>query len=667
MNFFFDRIACLNIRRSLEKEWLITNGKGDYASGTVPHCNTRKYHGLLVANLTNPPGRHVLLSTMEESLLGADKEFFFSTRKHPQVYYPRGHEYLYSVMVEDWPTFTYRIGDVTVVRELVLVHQRSLLLFKYTVHSDNAVPALSLRLKPLLAYRHFHSLMHANEHVQKNTENLTNGVCFTPYATMPPLYMQSKNSFTFSSAPDWYYAVEYFVEAERGFPAQEDLFMPGIINIPVNMHEPIYVSASTELIQEDLEVLWNKEITARRALCPKTNTVFDQLRRKGASFMVKPENETVEVLAGYHWFDAWGRDTLIALPGLTFCAGRATKGARILEAVTHSIRDGLVPNCFGRNQDEHAYNSVDAALWYIWAVQKLLEHYPGREAWIYETHWASIRSIITAYMSGIHAHIFMDEDGLLHTGTEQTQLTWMDAQVRGKPVTPRHGCAVEINALWYNALAFAEYLGSLFGDTPPMADHTLRHMRHVFQERFWIEREGGYLGDTWRQGSLDDSIRPNQIFAVSLPYPIIQEDLQAQVVECVRNKLLTPYGLRTLAPDHPNYCPVYRGTPEERDSAYHQGTVWPWLLGAYTEALLRTVWDTEGAVQGLLDTLTPLFSQHFWDAGLGTFSEIFDGSPPHRPDGCIAQAWSVAECLRSLDMLQKAAPHVYTAWELSLR
>lgn len=230
-------------------------------------------------------------------------------------------------------------------------------------------------------------------------------------------------------------------------------------------------------------------------------------------------------------------------------------------------------------------------------------------------------------------------------------------------MTPRQGCPVEINALWYNTLAFADQLAARFGEEPLAGDMVLRQMRTAFFQRFWVYGGGGYLGDVWQNGTLDVSVRPNQIFAVSLPHPVLAEDYQAQVVECVRNKLLTPYGLRTLAPDDLHYKGRYDGGPASRDAAYHQGTVWPWLLGHYADALLRTAWDVDGAAMALLDTLTPLYCDHISQAGLGSISEVFDGSPPYKPNGCIAQAWSVAECLRLLLRLQKAAPAVYERWQ----
>lgn len=663
MEFHFDRAACLNIRRSLRKEWLATNGRGDYASSTIPCCNTRKYHGLLVANLET--GRHVLLSATEESVLGGGKEFFFSTRKHPDVYYPHGHEYMESFKVNGWPTFVYRVGDFSVARELVLARGRALLLFKYHIAGRGEHPPLKLRVKPLLAWRHFHALTRANTALDARTLPLPDGMTMRPYDGLPPFFMQVKGDFEFLPAPDWCRDVEYFVEEERGFPHQEDLFMPGAFEMPIAPGRAIHMAAAAEEVKEDLEDLWNEETARRQTLCQVADTILGHFAQQGDSFMIADPQGRATVLAGYHWFDAWGRDACLALPGLTFCAGGLSKGMRILEELGGSLRDGFIPNCFSNNGN-HAYNSVDASLWYVWAVQKLLRHLPDHLDWVREKTWPVIKRIVDAYADGTAPHVHMDEGGMLHAGTPHTQLTWMDAMVDGKPVTPRHGCPVEINALWYNAVAFADFLGTKFDERAYVRTDFLRNLRVNFRKRFWVDRNGGYLGDVWCDGKLDESIRPNQIFAVSLPYPVLEDEYQPFVVECARNKLLTPYGLRTLSPDHPEYAPVYEGDGPTRDRAYHQGAVWPWLLGHYTEALLRTAWDTEAAAANLLQTVTPLFTEHLYEAGVGTVSEVFDGSPPHRAGGCISQAWSVAECLRLLRLLQMAAPKAYAAWEAAL-
>ena len=664
MRFSFDKAACQNTRRALHKEWLLTNGLGDYASSSVLCCNTRKYHGLLAVN--TPLGRHVLLSALEESVLGGGKEFFLSTSQHPRTLHPRGHEYLESVCLDHWPQFTYRVGDVRLRREMFLVRGASRLALRWSIQGISKLPPLTLRIRPLLAYRHFHALTTANPHLNAQTTQVPQGFSITPYAGLPTLFVQVSGPHAFLPAPDWFHHVEYMQERERGFAYSEDLFQPGILEIPLpplpEGGSVCMVVGTQELTQDPAE-LWQTESQARmRSHESDEAGLIGHLARAGRQFCIEGPSGRPAVLAGYHWFDAWGRDTLISLPGLAFYAQRTDFGLRVLEQVAASLKNGLTPNCFAEDGN-HAYNSADASLWYAFAVQCYLKENPDGLNWVRERAWPALKAIVEGYRQGPGMDIYVDENGLLHAGNEHTQLTWMDAQADGRPVTPRHGCPVELNALWYNTLAFVDHLASLFREPEWEAAKALRALRASFFEHFWVARGGGYLGDVWREGLLDQSVRPNQILAVSLPYPVLEEQHQPQVVECVRNKLLTPFGLRTLSPDDPGYRGRYEGGPAERDAAYHQGTVWPWLLGHYTDALLRVAWDVDGAAQALLDRVTPLFCDHLADAGLASISEIFDASPPYRPNGCIAQAWSVAECLRMLVRLRQAAPQVYAAWE----
>lgn len=712
MKFVFNKPECQNIRRALRKEWVLTNGRGDYACGTVPGCNTRKYHGLLVANLASPPGRHVLLSTLEESVEGGGKEFFFSSRQHPGVYYPLGHEYLEFMESGDWPLFRYHIGPLVITREIVLVRGRTIALVRYTVNCPDCIaedtPPLTLRIKPLLAYRNFHSMAHANMDLQVSTfpvEETSPGFFVRPYNALPPLYMQIDTpNMQFYPAPDWCRNVKYFVEEERGFPAQEDLFLPGVISVPIEPGTSIILSASTEAITEPLEDLWSKETQRRLELCSH-DSLQGHLRREASRFLIhapvfapktkttqKMEQGVPQIIAGYPWFDAWGRDSLIALPGLTFVADRVTQGQEFLEAAGAAMRDGLVPNLFAVGEQPAAYNSADASLWYIWACQQMLEWSPDSAYFFRQKCWPVVKGIIESYRAGTmpdgHGGMLVrtDAEGMLHVGNASTQLTWMDANAFGRPVTPRHGCAVELNSLWYNALAWADELARMYGEDVLTGMEKLRTFRVAFRLRFWEKQRGNHLGDVWwpnapadgecalgtpifEQGGgwLDASVRPNQIYAVAVPYSPLDLDDQPSVVESVRDSLLTPYGLRTLSPRNPSYRGNYEGGPDQRDSIYHQGTVWPWMLGAYTDALLKTSWDVENAVADLLATLTPLFTTHLAEAGLGSISEIFDGNPPHRPDGCVAQAWSVAECYRVLRLAENAAPKAYSVWEDRLK
>lgn len=695
MKFRFDRAAAQNIRKSLRKEWLLSNGLGGYASSSLVCCNTRGYHGLLVVNVPEADGRHVLLSTLEESLEAEGRELFFSCRKHPGRYWPHGHEYIQEAEFSAWPRFVYRFGDVELCREFILKSGTNLLLIRYTAKSVTGapLPRLNLTIKPLLAFRHFHKLTHANIDLQVKTYPVSGGFNIRPYNSLPPLFMQTDAAFRFFPAPDWYYNIEYLIEEERGLSHTEDLFRPGIFNIELEPDQSIHISASTAEIPNAPTVLtglWNEQAALLEDAKNKARHIEGHLAREATRYSVHLSGYPT-IIAGYHWFGSWGRDTFISLPGLMFCTGRIREGVEVLRHAANAAHNGLIPNLMGENGRDFAYNSVDASLWYVWAVQQMLFYAPDTEHLMRDVFAPAIRKIIEAYIKGRAQGLIIDDIGLPLAGTPDTQLTWMDAQVNGQPVTPRNGCPVEIAALWYNALAFSNQLAERWDEPKHRCEDKLHQMRTAFVRRFLLPNANG-LADVWRPGQTssapdllcsrdrtipartdsnqtvqtgiqDRCVRPNQLFAVSLPFPILEdEELQRSVVERARVELLTPYGLRTLSPSAPDYHPVYEGNPAERDAAYHQGTVWPWLLGAYTDALMRVSRNKEHAARELLNTIRPLLTQHLEDAGIGSISEIFSADPPHLPDGCIAQAWSCGECLRLLSVLKQYAPAAYTAF-----
>lgn len=665
MNFEFDKAQCLNLRKSLRFEWLETNGLGDYASGSIVGCNTRKYHGLYVGNLDKPAGRHVLLSTFEEELVENGARFPFSCRQHPGRFYPHGHEYLRGVTVGAWTSFRYRMGDVILTREILMPRGRHCTLIRYSIENRGAgTPALKLIVRPLLAYRGFHALTRANMDLRVKTWPAPSGFKIEPYEGMPPFFMQTNADFSFYPSPDWYYNVEYTAERERGFPCEEDLFLPGEFEIAISPASPVIICVSPDepCDPKELAGLWKAETERRLKEDANAQTLTGHLAREGGKFLYSDERNGKGIIAGYPWFDAWGRDTMIALPGLTFYAGRDQDGLDILKQAARNMKNGLIPNTYGADGVSHGYNSVDASLWYVWAVQQMMEHADNGRGLVKEFFWQSIRDIISAYSSGRAENVRLLDNGFLWAGTPDTQLTWMDATVNGRPVTPRWGCPVEINALWYNALVFEHKLAVMFGGQPLWDKTLLASLKAEFQKCFWSE-ERGHLADVWRPEGADWSFRPNQIFAASLPEPVLDRPLAAEMCGRIRTTLLTPYGLRTLAPADPNYHSLYEGIPSERDSAYHQGTVWPWLLGAYTDALMYTMWDHDEAARHILNTIWPLCWKHLRDYGVGSIPEIYDAAPPSRANGTPWQAWSVAEVLRALCVIQKESSGTYRRWE----
>lgn len=651
--------------QSIQKnEWLETNILGDYASSTLSFKNTRKYHGLLIANLNQPHGRHLLVSCLEDAIITNEKTYEISSREHDNIVYPDGLTHLISTGITYCPQCIYALDDIQICREIMLLGYQNTTLVRYTLYGANK-KHYTLRIRPLLAFRNIHNLSKANDILCKDVETVYNGFSIKPYESLPTLFVQSFDQHSFIYAPDWYYAIEYPVEKERGYPFIEDLFVPGELHLDLQPYTPIIVSFSTKVLSktENPIILWNNEVIRHQQINSSTHAITTTLSNAGEQLFTITSKKNTNVVAGYHWFDSWGRDTCISLPGLSFCTNNIELGKSVIKTAINSMRHGMIPNIFGGNEQSHAFNSIDTSLWFIWTLQQLILTVSQQQDWIYENCWNAIKTIIAAYRDPMISGCIIDNSGLIAAGTPTTQLSWMDASINEVPVTPRNGYSVEINALWYNALAFSGYLAKLYGESFDTYYQPLDSMQQAFKERFLTKGIYYYLGDVWNNDQLDTSIRPNQLFAISLPFPILEKEYHADVLRTVTTTLLTPYGLRTLSPTNPAYKGVCKGSQEERDQAYHQGTVWPWLLGAYGDALLQSAAFPELALQQLLFFLTPLFTIHLEEAGIGFISEIFDGDSPHLPRGCIAQAWSIGECIRLLYRSEKEFPAIFETWK----
>jgi predicted glycogen debranching enzyme len=646
--------SSLSHEQALALEWLETNGCGGYSSSTVLNCHTRRYHGLFVANLKEPAGRHVLLSKFEDSFRSKGREYFLSCHQYPGLFFPEDDQLPLSFQFNGCPCFTFRSGKLMVHKSVMLLQGQDHLLLRYDIEKCPA-PGL-LRIRPFLACRGYHSLSRQNPFLHVHAAEIKNGLIVRPYEGLPPLYIQTNIKSRFYPYPVWYNNFEYDVERQRGYEDHEDLFQPGLLEVPVKEGSSVILSVSLQAFEKRLTGIWAREQHRRmeerkriKSIAEKfenqeDRTNVENLIAAGSSFLIKTPSGRPAIIAGYHWFNDWGRDTLISLPGLTFCSGRPGDGMDILASLAEHENDGLLPNYFSDHSQEKSYNSVDATLWFYWAVQQALRHTGAMET-IEKKFWPVMKKMIRRLMSGTAMNISMNNQGLLHAGHEVSNLTWMDATVAGKPVTPRWGYAVEINALWYNAICFVEELARHFGEDEFFFPELITGFRRAFQETFWIE-EKGYLGDVFRDGRLDEALRPNQVLAVSLPYSPLDPGRWHSVVTHVRQHLLTPCGLRTLSPEDPRYIGRYGGDSAARDGAYHQGTVWPWLLAQFGEALLRAVADKDEARLFLLDLIRSFLRRHWTEAGIGCVSEVFDGDTPHRPNGCISQAWSVAELIR---------------------
>jgi predicted glycogen debranching enzyme len=645
--------TCTDLSQALRREWLETNGLGGYASSTIICCHTRKYHGLLVANLDEPGGRFVLLSKCEDSIVIDAREYFLTIHKYPLTYHPENKNYLNEYSQEIAPHFTFHIGNTVLHKELMLLPEENTLLIRY--HLKKADASLHLKVRPFLAYRNIHELAAENDSLGRETEIISRGVAISPYEGMPSLFMEVGGAYDYHPQPLWYRDFEYEEEQKRGFPCREDLFAPGHFGLVLSEGEEATFSFSTNEQKFDIGRLWKSESRRREDMEKVTakQSLASMLEASARHYVIKNRKGKRSIVAGYHWFYEWGRDTLISLPGLTFHAGRIEEGIEILDHMGGLRKNGFIPNNISEADEAIAYNSVDASLWFFWCIQEFLK-VTGNYSLVLERFWPALYDIVLAYYGGRTEQVSFLENGLLRVGTESTQLTWMDAKVNDIPVTPRHGCPIEINALWYNALCLTKELSQIFGigiDKINLAN-LINEVTISLNKCFWIS-EKGYLADLWmpESGTRDESMRPNQIFAVSLPYCTLNLEKKALVVKRVTEELLTPYGLRTLSRTDRGYQGHYGGFPEERDGAYHQGTVWPWLLGHYGEALLKVSGDPSQVRLTLKPILDSLFD-HLSDAGIGHISEIFSGDYPHQPDGCIAQAWSVAEVLRLCALLE---------------
>ena len=680
-----------NLTPVLQSEWLDVNGRGGYASSTLLNCHTRKYHGLLVARLASPPGRYVLLSKFEDVFSCGDRRRPLTCHQYPNHFFPEHYSFLKTFQQDLCPQFIYEGDGIRIRKSLMMAAEEDCLLVRYDL-DDCPAPGV-LRLRPFLAFRDYHCLTRENPFLRSKILAVKNGFSIRPYAGMPPLVIQTNIKPVWQEQPLWYHDFEYAEEAARGYEHHEDLFSPGILEIPLRKGKTVIVSSSPAPFYGRLSKKWDDEERRRRGFAqedgviavtlemaaPEPHTqgqteedatlaggvradatispddgeeqeLIRLLLRAGRQFLIRTPEGRPAIIAGYPWFGEWGRDTLISLPGLTFCCGRIQEGVEILTQIAKFEQQGLLPNVFSEEDRNHAYNTVDAPLWYFWAVQQLLKYKFNNEAVVEKKIWPVLKNILRQFLHGTIFNIYMDDNGLLHAGAEGRALTWMDACIDNRPVTPRYGYPVEINALWYNAVCFAAELAARFGDQEFYFQALIPRIRQSFQETFWIG-EGAYLGDVYHDGQLDRSIRPNQIFAVSLPHSPLNADQGRQVVKKVSDELLTPVGLRTLSPRDPQYRGRYEGSPAERDEAYHQGTVWPWLLGHYGEAWLKVAADKGEAKDSLHLYLRTFLCRHFREAGIGCVSEICDGDAPHHPNGCISQAWSVAELIRLYTLL----------------
>ncbi len=501
---------------------------------------------------------------------------------------------------------------------------------------------MKLQIRPFLVFRNIHQLTHANLFANTKVDAISNGIKSKMYEGFPYLHMQFSAKADFIHVPDWYLGVEYTEEQKRGYDYSEDLFTPGFFEVEAKKGDSIVFSASTkEEKPSGLKPKFTKTVAGK---IPRNNYI-NCLRNAAQQFIEKRGGKTL-IIAGYPWFGAWGRDTFISLPGIALARHKLALYREVLDTKVNQMKDGLFPNM--GNEENPAFNSVDGPLWFFWTIQQYIGN-GGSDGW--ERYGAAAKSVLNAYKNGTGFNIHMRDNGLIYADAPGKALTWMDAVVNGVPVTPRRGYAVEINALWYNAVSFSLEMERTGKDKRFIKEfeNLPEQINKSFHEIFYDQRTGhpaDYVND---EEGANLFVRPNMLIAVSLPYSLLDKEEMKIIVDIADKDLVTPRGLRTLSPKNKFYKGSYHGNQEERDKAYHQGTVWPWLLGPFCEGWLK-VYGNQGVqkVKNLIYGLEDVMSEH----GVTTISEIYDGDPPHAPNGAISQAWSVGEVLRIIDLLE---------------
>jgi predicted glycogen debranching enzyme len=660
-----------NLEAARSREWLETNGLGGFASSTICGMNTRRYHGLLTAATKPPVGRIVMLSKLEETLIIDGQRYELSTNQYPGTIHPRGFEYQTGFRLDPFPVFVYEIEGLIIEKSLFMVQGENTTVVQYdlrvldkpksvkglkkatTAKGGESLKPLGrefydvkLEVRPLIAFRDYHSTTHENGGINAIVVTEDGMISMTPYVDLPALHF-AHDPAELAGNGFWFRNFEYEIERERGLDFMEDLFSPFALTFDLNRERRARIIASTNRHNTRNAVQLRTEEIARRtalaATTPEANGVVSSLASVADQFIVARHAHKT-VIAGYPWFSDWGRDTMIALPGLTLATGRPEVARSILLEFSEHVNQGMLPNRFPDAGEIPEYNTVDATLWFFEAVRSLLQYTNDLE-FVQTKLYEVLKSIIDWHVRGTRYNIRVDTDGLLYSGGPGVQLTWMDAKVGDWVVTPRQGKPVEIQALWYNALRVMESLAHEFGDKGANRYAAMAELAHKsFNKQFW-NRETRCLFDVVDGDQRDGAIRPNQVIAISLRNSMVSKEKAKSILQVVERELLTPRGLRTLSPNDPQYRGRYEGNPLSRDGAYHQGTVWPWLIGPYLTAYVKTFGAKAGrtvAADWLIN-----FQDHLEESCLGQVSEIFDGDSPHTPRGCIAQAWSVAEILRA--------------------
>jgi glycogen debranching enzyme, archaeal type, putative len=628
-----------------DAEWLEADGLGGFASGTVSGIRTRRYHALLLTATTPPAGRMVIVNGFDAWAETQRGTFAISSQRYgPHIIHPDGASRVESFEHEPWPRWRYKIDDgIVLEQELFVPKGESAIFMSWKVVAGND-REVKLRVRPFLSGRDFHSTHHENGSFKFEAEQSGERVTFRSYDGVPAVVACSNGRYT--REPTWYRNFFYSEEQARGLDAVEDLASPGIFEFSLSEKPAVLVLAAEGHAMTDIESIEARHAQIRPIEQGRRQYFSTPVERAADAYLVK-RGKGKTLIAGYPWFGDWGRDAFIALRGLCIATGHLEEARDILLQWADTVSEGMLPNRFPDQGEQPEFNSVDSSLWYIIAVNDYLLAAKNQPTLTDDCHTkklrAAVEAILAGYNEGTRFGIRADRDGLLSAGEHGQQLTWMDARVDGREITPRIGKPVEIQALWLNALA----IGAMFSGRWEIL---FEKGRSAFESKFWNEH-AGYLADVidcdHQAGVTDLTFRPNQIFAVGgLPLMLLSKEKARRVVDAVEMLLLTPLGLRSLAPAEPGYAPHYQGDARARDSVYHQGTVWPWLIGPFVEAWVRVHGGNAAARKKARAHFLPPLYEHLDHAGLGHISEICDAEPPHTPRGCPFQAWSLGELLR---------------------
>lgn len=639
----FERSLMTNLEESLSRELLRTNRSGAYACSTIVDCNTRKYHGLLVVPVPElDDENHVLLSSLDVTVVQHGAEFNLGLHKYNgNNYSPNGHKYIREFNCDSVPTTIYRVGGVVLKKEVVFQHYEDRILLRYTLMDAHS--ATTLRFKPFVAFRSVRQFTHENATASRDFEMADNGIRTKMYQGYPYLYMQfsKKNDFVFH--PDWYRGIEYPKEQERGYDSNEDLYVPGYFEMDIEKGESIVFSASTsEIKTSGLSKLFQKEVDERK---PRDNFYHCLVNAAHQFHNTKNGSETY-LLSGYPWFKSRARDTFVSLPGLTLSIDEQDYFERVMVTAEKGLREFMAGKPL--SVDIAEIDQPDVPFWAVWAIQQY-EKVAGEEKCL-KKYGKLVFDILRFIIDGKHPYIRLNENNLLYVDGKGKVMTWMNSTVNGKPVVPRSGYIVEVNALWYNALEYAAKLHRLHGEAD-MADKL--EQRTMVCKKSFVDtflNDYGYLFDYVDGNMMDWSVRPNMIFAAALDYSPLSAEQRKGVLDICTKELLTPKGLRTLSPKSGGYNPICAGPQIQRDLSYHQGTAWPWLGSFYMEACLKIYRRTR---LSFIERQMVGYEDEMQANCLGTLPEMFDGNPPFYARGAISFAMNVGETLRTLSLVEK--------------